>query len=67
LSFGLKKNELTIMEYLIIIIQDVPKVPPFLEGTSFRDVVEFWKNIFLNTDYLGNIRNLKYKKGTVVT
>jgi hypothetical protein len=34
------------MEYLIIIIQNVPKVPPFLEGTSFRDVVEYWKNIF---------------------
>jgi hypothetical protein len=50
-----KKNELTIMEYLIIIIQDVPKVPPFLEGTSLRDVVECLKNIFFKS-------NLKYKK-----
>jgi hypothetical protein len=24
----------------IVAIQSVPKVPPFLEGTSFRDVVE---------------------------
>jgi hypothetical protein len=27
-------------------IQNVPKVPPFLEGTSFRDGIECWKNIF---------------------
>jgi hypothetical protein len=31
------------------IIQDVPKIPPFLEGTSFRDVVECWKNIFFKS------------------
>jgi hypothetical protein len=23
----------------------VPKVPPFIEGTSFGDVVECWKNV----------------------
>jgi hypothetical protein len=38
----------------------VPKVPPFLEGTSFRDVVECWRFFFLIlTLHLGNIRNFK--------
>jgi hypothetical protein len=31
-------------------IQGVLKVPPFLKGTSFRDVEECWKNIKKNPD-----------------
>jgi hypothetical protein len=31
-------------------IQAVPKVPPFLEGTSFRDVVVLEKYFFKNPD-----------------
>jgi hypothetical protein len=31
--------------YYLSVIQAVPKVPPFFEGTSFRDVVECWNSI----------------------
>jgi hypothetical protein len=33
-------------KFLLYIIQSVPKVSPFLGGTSFRDAVECWKIVY---------------------